>query len=201
MRARALAGALFLAGCATARPERAYIVSSEPSYYSPVVRLAIAVDTTADSILVAIDSGAIRAHGIAQSAGAVMRRLTLEGLVVTRPQQTGAANSMLEPWTPLATSEPVALVDSLVFNVTVPVQPLLLAMRRPANVSLSQTWLVFRIRGDAVTNEIRMADGNVVPASVQPGGVRVYACSERNLAGTLDKERAQRLAREYATVC
>ncbi len=130
-----------------------------------------------------------------------MRDLTLEGIVARKPERTGSATKLLDPWVPLAVSQPVRLVDSLVFNVTVALRPFRLAVPRPSQATLRDTWLVFRIRGDAVTKEIRMADGKVVQASVQRGGVRVYACSERNLAGTLDKDRAKRLAAEYATVC
>ena len=78
------------AGCAAVRPERAYIVSSEPSYYSPVIRLAIAVDTTADSIVVAIDSGTIRAQGMTPVPSVAMRNLTLEAIVARKPVQSEA---------------------------------------------------------------------------------------------------------------
>jgi hypothetical protein len=190
-----------LIGCSTARPVRTYVVSSEASSYSPIVHLAITVDTTADSIFVAIDSGSILAHGIARSAGAVMRDLTLEAIVARKPEQEASSSKLIEPWTALATSRPLRLVDSLVFEVTVPLPPFRLSVSRQAGLNLHESWLVFRIRGIAVTNQIRLADGRVIPAQVRPGGVRVYACSERNLAGTLDKDRTRQLAKEYASVC
>jgi hypothetical protein len=180
---------------------RTYVVSSEASSYSPVVHLAITVDTTADSILVAIDSGSILAHGIARSAGAVMRDLTLEAIVARKPDKQASSSKLIEPWAALATSRPLRLVDSLVFEATVPLSPLRLSVSRPAGVDLHESWIVFRIRGTAVTNQIRLADGRVIPAEVRQGGVRVYACSERNVAGTLDKDRARRLTKEYASVC
>ena len=192
---------LLLIGCATARPARTYVVSSEASSYSPVVHLAMTVHTTADSIVVAIDSGSILAHGIARSAGAVMRDLMLEALVARKPEKHGSSSALVEPWAALATSRPYRLVDSLVFEVSVPLSPLRLSVSRPGGVDLHDIWLVFRIRGTALTNQIQLADGRVIPAEVRPGGVRVYACSERNLAGTLDKDRARRLAKEYASVC
>ena len=190
-----------LIGCATARPVRTYAVSSEASSYSPIVHLAITVDTTADSIFVAIDSGSILAHGIARSAGAVMRDLTLDAIVVLKPETQASSSKLIEPWAALATSRPLRLVDSLIFEVAVPLPPLRLSVSRPAGLDLHESWLVFRIRGTAVTNQIRLADGRVISAQVRPGGVRVCACSERNLAGTTDKDRAQQLAKEYASVC
>lgn len=201
MPARILISVTLLLGCARSRPERVYIISSERSFYTPVVRLAIAVDTTADSIILAIDSGSIRAHGIAQSRGAVMRRVTVEAIAASKPEKTGSSVQLARPWVPLAMSRPVPLVDSLVFNVPVPLQPFVAVIPRPPGTLLSETWLVFRIRGDMVTDEIRMADGRVVPGRDRRDGVQVYACSARSLAGTLDKERARRLATEYASAC
>src|SRR5689334_23709833 len=118
-----LLSTLALIGCATARPVRTYVVSSEASSYSPVVHLAITVDTTADSIFVAIDSGSILAHGIARSAGAVMRDLTLEAIVARKPERQASASTLIEPWAALATSRPLRLVDSLVFEVNAPLPP------------------------------------------------------------------------------
>jgi hypothetical protein len=159
------------------------------------------VDTTADSILIAIDSGSIRASGIARSTGAVMRDLTLEAIVARKPEKTTSSSKLVEPWTALATSQALRLVDSMVFEVAVPVSPLRLAVSRPSGITLNESWLVFRIRGTAVTSEIRLADGRLIPAEVRPGAVRVYACSDRNLAGALDKARAQQLVRDYTSVC
>ena len=193
--------ALSLIGCASVPPARTYVVSSEASSYSPVVRLVITVDTTADSILVAIDSGSILAHGIARSAGAVMRDLTLEAIVAQKPEEHASSSKLIEPWAVLAASSPHRLVDSLVFEKTVPLALLRLSVLRPVGIDPHNSWLVFRIRGTAVTSQIQLADGRVIPSEVRPGGVRVFACSERNLAGTLDKDRARRLAKAYASVC
>lgn len=195
-----LIGALFVVGCATSPPQRAYIVSSEPSYYSPVVRLAIAVDTTPDWVLVTIDSGTIRAQGISYTPSVVMRNLTLEGIVARKPAMAASSIELVEPWSTLTVSEPTKLVDSLMFGPAIPVRPMRLSIARPPDADLRQAWLVFRIRGDAMTDSVRM-DGRVVPASIRHGGVRVLACSERNLVGALDKARARRLATEYASAC
>ena len=107
---RLLIVAFALVGCAGTRPERSYIVSSESSYYSPVVRLAIAVDTTVDSVIVAIDSGTIRAHGIADSPSAVMRDLTIEAIIVRAPRKAAIGERLVEPWTALAVSPPAPLL-------------------------------------------------------------------------------------------
>lgn len=202
MRGLPFIGVLLVLGCAHGGPaERTYIVSSEPSYYSPVVRLAIAVDTTADSVLVRIDSGTIRAQGMSAKANVAMRKLTLEGIIARRPDRTSSAATIVEPWSPLTVSKPTELVDSLLFSTSMALRPMTLSIARPRDTNLRQVWLVFRIRGDAMTDEVHMADGRIVPASVRQGGIRVFACSERNLAGTLDKARAKRLATEYASVC
>ena len=130
-----------------------------------------------------------------------MRDLTLEAIVAQKPQEHGASSKLIEPWAALATSPPHRLVDSLVFEQTVALSPLRLSVSRPAGVDVHDIWLVFRIRGTALTNQIQLADGRVIPAEVRPGGIRVYACGERNLAGTLDKDRSRRLAKAYASVC
>jgi len=192
---------LTLIGCASAPPAHTYVVSSEASSYSPVVHLVITVDATPDSILVAIDSGSILAHGIARSAGAVMRDLTLEAIVAHKPQEHPSSSKLVEPWAVLATSPPYRLVDSLQFEQTVRLALLRISVVRPTGIDPHNTWLVFRIRGTAVTSQIQLADGRVIPSEVRVGGVRVFACSERNLAGTLDKDRARRLAKAYASVC
>ena len=130
-----------------------------------------------------------------------MRDLTLEAIVAQKPQEHGASSKLIEPWAALATSPPHRLVDSLIFEQTVALSPLRLSVSRPAGVDVHDIWLVFRIRGTALTNQIQLADGRVIAAEVRPGGIRVYACSERNLAGTLDKDRSRRLAKAYASVC
>jgi hypothetical protein len=199
---RRLAGSLLLVvGCAHARAERAYIVSSEPSYYSPVLRLAIAVDTTADSILVRIDSGTIRVQGLAPSPHVAMRNLTLEGIIARKPAPGASGGELVSPWSALTVSQPTKLVDSLLFGIPLPVRPMRLSILRPQDTDLRHEWLVFRIRGDALTDSVRLPDGRVVAASFRQGGIRVFACSDRNLAGTLDESRAERLATEYASVC
>ena len=130
-----------------------------------------------------------------------MRDLSLEAIVAQKPQEHASSSKLIEPWASLATSPPFRLVDSLIFEETVPLSPIRLSVSRPAGVDLHDVWIVFRISGTALTNQIQLDDGRVIPAEVRPGGVRVYACSERSLAGTLDKDRARRLAKAYASGC
>lgn len=100
---------LLLVGRARAHPERAYIVFSEASDYSPVLRMTISVDTTKESVLVSIDSGSLRAHGTARSSGAVMRHMTLEGIVAAKPAPSGTPDERLRRWVPAASSTTVTL--------------------------------------------------------------------------------------------
>jgi protein-S-isoprenylcysteine O-methyltransferase Ste14 len=198
----ALAGAS--TGCASGA-RRSYVVSSERSDYSPVVRLAIAVDTTADSIGIRIDGGTVLAPGDPSTRDVpIMRGLSIEGLLVTAPTgATADTTGAPPPWTELAASAPALLADSLLLGVPREVGAMRLAVARPRALDPRRSWIVFRIRGAAVTTPVHMADGTVVPSRVIEDGVRVYACAERSLAGTLDRERARRLseATTYGGAC
>lgn len=188
-------------GCASTPGERAYVISSETSDYSPSVRLAVTVDTTATEILVPVDSGVVRAHGTVRRAGAVMRRLTLEPLLAGVPPRSASSEDRARAWVPLAVAAAVPLADSLEFDQPVTIRRLQWSIPRPENLALSQSWLVFRITGDAITGRVAMADGRITPSQVRVGGVRVFACSDRTLAGTLDRGRAKVQARSYTEAC
>ena len=196
-----LAILLAAVGCASTRGEQAYIISSEMSDYSPSVRLAVTVDTTANAILVTVDSGVVRAHGTVRRVGAVMRRLTLEPLLAGVPPKSASAEDRARTWVPLAVATAMPIADSLEFDQPIPIRRLQWSIPRPVNLALTQSWLVFRITGDAVTGRVAMADGRVIPSRERVGGVRVFACSDRSLVGAVDKSRAKVQARSYTEAC
>ncbi len=187
-----------LAACAHARPRGAYLLSSERSDYSPVVRLAVAVADAGDSVVVRVDSGMVVAPG-AGRASVVMRDLRIEALLVTSPPP--AADVTRAPWAPLAASAPQPLADSLLLGVAEPLPPMRFVVARPPGLDPKRSWVIFRIVGDAITTPVRYADGTTVASRPVEGGVRVFACADRSLAGRLDRRRAAALAVAYLSVC
>lgn len=197
-----------LGGCAHLRPVRpGFNVSSERSDYSPAVRLAVALplsvaDTAGDSLTIVIDSAIVTAPG-AQSSDTtpVMRDLYIAALLATRGQSGDQSGQLPTPWLALAASDSVRLVDALHFGVPTRAGPLRLRVPRPPALDPTRTWLVFRITGMAITNAVRLASGQIIPTTRRPGGVRVFACADWNLAGYLDRGRAKSLARAYNAAC
>lgn len=181
-------------------------MSSERSDYTPAVRLAVAVPTLdtvggRTSLTVAIDSGIITAvGGESPDTVAAMRELYLTALLVTPTTRQPDAGPP-SPWQAIAQSDSVLIVDALRLGVPQRLPRVQLNVATSAPVEPSRTWLVFRITGGAMTQEIRMPDGQVVPARRVSGGVRVYACAEWTLAGYVDRKRAKALATAYNAAC
>lgn len=203
----AIVGLLPLFACAHLRRAPAgYNVSSERSDYTPAVRLAVAVPTldTAGgrtSLTIAVDSGIITAAGgESRDTVAAMRGLYLTALLVTpttRQQDAGPPS----PWQAIAQSDSVLIVDALRLGVPQQLPRVQLSIATATPLEPGRTWLVFRITGGVMTQEIKMPDGQVIPARRVSGGVRVYACSDWTLAGYVDRKRAKALATAYNAAC
>lgn len=185
-----------------------YNVSSERSDYTPSLRLAVAVpvvDTAGGraSLIVAIDSGIITAvggGGESSDTVAVMGELHLTALLVTAPS-TSRGDGPPSPWRAVAQSDSVRIADALRLGEPHAIPRIQLSMETHVPIDPRQTWLVFRVTGGAMTKEITMPDGKLIPARRVPGGVRVFACADWSLAGYVDRKRAKALARAYNAAC
>ena len=194
--------ALLLAtACLPARVRRDYVVSSVASEYSPVVSLAVKVRIS-DSVRVTVDSGQLLAPGYSPRRGkSIMQGLVLEALLAEK-----SPDGMREPgvpgaWRVVAASAPQPIADSVWVGVPVPLGPMRFTLPLSPEVSARRAWLVFRIRGSAMSTEVTMADGTRIPAAVMTDAVRVHACTARTLTGHLDRRRARALARDYLGTC
>jgi hypothetical protein len=199
-------GFVSLGACAhVRRAPMGYNVSSVHSDYSPAVQLAVAiplVDSSAGRarVTVVIDSGTIVAPGAATpDTTPVMRDLYLTALIVTAAPASN--DGPPKPWASIAQSDSVPLADALRIGVARPVPRLELHVETNHPIDVAHTWLAFRIHGAAMTEPVRMADGQLIPARRVPGGVRVYACTDWTLAGYVDRRRAKALASAYNAAC
>ena len=62
-------------------------------------------------------------------------------------------------------------------------------------------WIIYRISGTGVELMAPLAPGAPVRRRDHPGGVRVYACGNRDVRGLLDSTRASQLRRAYGLAC
>ena len=190
-----------LGACIPSRVRREYVVSSETSEYSPVVHLAVRVRVD-DSVRVTVDSGRLVAPGTSSGPGrALMRDLVLEALVAER-----SPDGMREPgvpgaWRVVATAAAQPVADSVVVGVPVDVPRMQFVMPVTPALVARRAWIVFRVRGGAMSTPAVLADGTQLPSVLMEGGVRVHACAVRTLTGHLDRRRARRLAKDYLATC
>lgn len=205
-RAAASSLAVILCACGAARTRigPGYKVSSESSDYSPTARLAVSLGSLLsrqDSIVIVIDSGVVSAPGLQPPAApADMSNLYMTVLLAT-PQRTEIRDPSTPPWIALVESDSVHVADSLRLGETRRLPATRFSVPRRATLDPKRTFLVFRITGRASTQEIRLASGAIIPAKVNAGKVRVYACSAWTLDGFIDKRRSQELARAYSAAC
>lgn len=177
-----------------------YLVSSAASDYSPVLRAQVAVEMVGDTVVVRVDSGSLVAPGQAASGRrAVMRAITMEALLVGAPAKHHGP--LPTPWTPIAISAAQLAADSLALGVSHPLPPIRFAIARPTSLDRRRAWLVFRIRADGETTPVHLADGTLLAGRRIIGGVRVFACADRDLSGRVDKRRAARLKKDYLAAC
>jgi len=72
---------------------------------------------------------------------------------------------------------------------------------RSADIPSSPSWIIYKISGNAVEMMAPMVPGGSAQRRDHPGAVRVYACGDRDLRGTLDPARVASLRRGYGIAC
>ena len=197
---------LLLCACGAARTRMrpGFNVSSESSDYSPTARLAVSLEALLarpDSVIIFVDSGSISAPGIQPpTAPADMSNLYIAALLTT-PTRGVIRDPSTPPWSAIAESDSIRIADSLRLGETRRLRAMRFSLPRSATLDPKHMLLVFRITGNASTDDIHLADGRVIAAKANAGKVRVFACAAWTLDGFVDEQRAQGLAKAYSAAC
>lgn len=191
----------------------AYWIASDASQYTPVVRFRARVDVQRDHLIVFVDSATLSIPGAPiPSAPPLMSDLYLSA-IVAMPDSTSLATvgtmqaGVRHPktdrrgWSPLASSDSVLLIHELRYGETAPIPAIGLTVPGSFATDTRTLWLIFRIGGNTVQLMAPLTDGGPIRRSDLPGGVRVYACGDRDLLGRLDPTRARALKQAYGIAC
>ncbi|HSQ30411.1 MAG TPA: hypothetical protein VLN49_11210 [Gemmatimonadaceae bacterium] len=158
---------------------------------------------------VRLDSGSLSVPGDqALNAPPLMSKLYLTGFLAVLDSSGFAAVSKgrgqfeeRRGWRPIASSDSVLVVDELHYGERQPFSPLDLVIRDTAQSATEPLWLVFRISGNTVLISAPPSPGAAPERRDHPGGVNVYVCGDRDVAGRLDPPRATALKRAYGLSC
>ena len=198
-------------GCASTRvpspyPVRCEGICSDGGGYAPVAQLFVTPLRFGDTLQVRVDSGTVGTPTLRRSMSAgptLMSTLTLRAFVAESDVTTAAAaapdpgNSSKEHgWRLIAQGNAQPLAAELSFGEVRPVPRSDFRLVLPRGVEASRAWLGFEIAGDAIDPRVESRERGTMR-----GGVRVYVCDPRSLAGQLDSVRAQRMRAAYGAVC
>lgn len=209
-RLRRVAG-VFVAALACASPNVAHMepvlcegICSDGSGYAPVAQLFVTHARLGDSLTVRVDSGMLGMPTLrpAASFGPVLASaLTLRAFVAQSAEPTSStADQDAKPtghgWRLIAQGAAQPLASSLSAGEVRPVSRTEFTVILPPGTNTARVWLGFEIAGDATDTR----DDSKTHRPVR-GGVRVYVCDPRTLAGALDSLRVRRLRVAYGAAC
>ncbi|HEY9225630.1 MAG TPA: hypothetical protein VIP11_03215 [Gemmatimonadaceae bacterium] len=189
-------------------PSAGYWVSSDSSHYSPVVRLRVTAAARGNQLYLLVDSGSLAVPGpFTPDSPIVLTKLYLTAYLATSnrgPLALATADSVRfadrRGWRASAASDSVLLADYLRFGERRPVHRT--EIRMPLPSAEPGTWLVFRLSAKVVDRWLPFDPRSAALTVGRPGGdIRVYACSDRDLAGRVDSARANGLRRSYGALC
>jgi hypothetical protein len=202
---------LAAAACIRTAPEPSvsYWVTSDSSVYSPEARFRVTPRLQRGELRVRLDSGSLSVPGDqALDAPPLMSKLYLTAFLAVLDSSGFAAVSSgrgqfqeRRGWRPVASSDSMLVVDELHYGERRSVNPLDLVIRDAAQSSAEPLWLVFRVSGNTVLIDPPTAPGGPPIRRDHPGGVNVYVCGDRDVAGRLDPPRATALKRAYGLSC
>jgi hypothetical protein len=212
MKARvALMAAMMVAGCVHTAPVPApgAWVTSDSSQYSPVARFRAHTSLDPMAIHIAIDSGSLSVPGeVIPDSPPIMGPLFLTAILAVPDSGSmaivnaavGRAPAERRGWNRLASSDSVLLLTQLHYGERAPFKELQLVIPS-GGVPAGPSWIIYKISGNAVEMIAPMVPGGSIQRRDHPGAVRVYACGDRDLRGTLDSARAASLRRVYGIAC
>ena len=184
-------------------------IASDSSQYSPVARFRTYSSIDPAGIHIVIDSGTVAVPGeILPSSPPLMSDLYLTAILAVPDSGSlgavqppaGAAPAERRAWRPVATSDSVHVVNELHYGerVSMPRVRLTIPMSTPPR---GVAWIVYRISGNAIEINPPSTPGGQSEQRAIPGGVRVYACGDMDVSGSLDSTRAANLRRAYGIAC
>lgn len=191
------------------QPGVSYWVTSDSSLYSPAARFRVTPRVLDGQLRVRLDSGSLSVPGDeALNAPPLMSKLYLTAFLAVLDSSGFATVSSRRGqfeerrgWLPIASSDSVLVVDELHYGERRPFSALDLVIRDTAQSPTEPLWLVFRISGNTVLISAPPAPGAAPDRRDHPGGVNVYVCGDRDVAGRLDPPRATALKRAYGLSC
>ena len=216
MKAHHVITALTLLACVHTTPTPTavtYWIASDASQYTPVVRFRARVDVQSDRVVVRVDSATLSIPGdAAPAAPPLMSDLRLSAIVAVADSTSLAMVGSMpgsgrhpmtdrRGWSPLASSDSVAFARELHYGETMPVPATALAIPGSFATDPRTLWLIFRVGGNTVELMAPLTAGGTIRRRDLPGGVRVYACGDRDLLGRLDLNRARALKQAYGIAC
>ncbi len=211
MKIRATLLVTIVAGCIHTAPTPApgTWVTSDSSQYSPVARFRAKTRLDPSAIRIAIDSGSLSVPGeVIPDSPPIMGPLFLTAILAVPDSGSmaivnpaaGRAPAERRGWNPLASSDSVLLLTQLHYGERASFKDLTLVIPS-GSIPAGPSWIIYRISGNAVEMIAPMAPGGSIQRRDHPGAVRVYACGDRDLRGTLDAARAASLRRAYGIAC
>jgi hypothetical protein len=199
-------GSLWLGAVACVRvaptPSSVAWISSDASQYSPVARLRVDVHLTGRQLGIAIDSGVLTIPGEQTQLylTAIVATLDSSSVAVTRTG-TDRYSTERRGWKPIATSDSAFVISELHYGESASLRPLRLSVAMPDADAAQPLWLIFRISGNGVAYMAPLGADTSPRRREIPGGVRVYACGDRDIRGRFDQARGALLKRAYGVAC
>jgi hypothetical protein len=202
MKARVALLAAMVAGCVHTAPVPApgAWVTSDSSQYSPAARFRAHTRIDPTAIHIAIDSGSLSVPIMGPLFLTAILAVPDSGSMAIVNAAVGRAPAERRGWNRLASSDSVLLLTQLHYGERAPFKDLQLVIPS-GGIPAGPSWIIYRISGNAVEMIAPMLPGGSIQRRDHPGAVRVYACGDRDLRGTLDSARAASLRRAYGIAC
>jgi hypothetical protein len=193
----------------TPAPDPGAWITSDSSQYSPIAHFRAYARIGSSTIQIAIDSGSLIVPGEpVPDAPTLMSELYLTAILAIPDSGSfavvraahGNSPGDRRGWRPIARSDSILIGPELHYgeharfgpvNLTLPIQDL----------GPGPAWIVYAITGNTVELSPPLSPGGPIVRRDHPGGVRVYACSDRDIHDEVDPTRSASLRRAYGIAC
>ena len=201
-----------LAACARTAPvpDAGDWVASDSSQYTPVARFRARSTLNASGATIVVDSGSLFIPGELRPGGPpLMTKLYLTAILAVPDSEnlgtTRSGDLTLFPerrgWREVALGDSVLIADQLRYGERSGFPDLRLHVPMPATSPSGRLWIIYRISGNTVELRPPETPGGPVRRLDHVGGVRVYACGDRDARGKIDEARREGLRRAYGVLC